>query len=59
MRIHRRKTRHETRHPDVAANPYMGMTHEQLAEVGKAAGFPPFCGSWPTETLIEKLLEAN
>lgn len=42
-----------------AENGYQGMTQDELTEIGRAAGLPPFCGSWPRETLIAKIEKAK
>ena len=32
-------------------------THEELTTRARELGCLPFCGSWPTETLVEKIKE--
>jgi len=59
MKIYQRKKRVLTVSNSVQGNPFDAMTHEQLATAGRAAGLPPFCGSWPRETLIAKIKEAQ
>ncbi len=57
MRVFRRKQRLGMSNPQATPNPFVTLSHEALVEAGKAAGFPPFCGTWPRETLIQKLME--
>jgi len=33
------------------------MSHEEATVRARELGCPPFCGSWPTGTLIEKIKE--
>lgn len=55
MNIHLRTMRLKAQQCEQGAT--TTMTHEQLVERARALGCPPFCGSWPTETLIRKIKE--
>lgn len=59
MKLHVRKRRRAQNAATPPVNAYEGMSHAELAKVGRAAGFPPFCSTWHRDTLINKLMEAN
>jgi hypothetical protein len=55
MNIHRRKKRQQGR--KASPDTFAALSHDQLVERARNAGLPPFCGGWPTETLIRKIKE--
>ncbi|WP_020398981.1 hypothetical protein [Kordiimonas gwangyangensis] len=59
MKLYQRKKRIQAMSQIAQAqpNPYEAMSHDELVQAGRAAGLPPFCGGWPRETIINKIME--
>ncbi|WP_417463209.1 hypothetical protein [Kordiimonas sp.] len=59
MKLYQRKRRIAAATSPAPTSPYEAMSHEKLVELGRAAGLPPFCGTWPRETLIANIEKAK
>ncbi|WP_417463195.1 hypothetical protein [Kordiimonas sp.] len=59
MKLYQRKRRVAAANYPAPTGPYEAMSHEQLVQIGRDAGLPPFCGTWPRETLIANIEKAK